>query len=74
MGTRPGQQHNADRRILAGVEEGFMQFKYGLRPEGVALLRAVKRDFGDPIDLMVEDVLEGFYNLPGRGGGRSTHG
>ena len=54
----PGEEHHAHLGIVPGVLEGFQQLEDRLGPEGVPDLRPVEGDPGDPVGLVIGDVLE----------------
>ena len=55
FGARPvaGEQHDADARVLARVVERAVELVDRVRTEGVAHLRPVERDAGDPARYVV---------------------
>src|SRR5262249_36777549 len=58
LATGAGQQDDTDFVVLVGDVERLEQLEDGLGPEGVAHLRSVDGDAGDPLEALVEDVLE----------------
>ncbi|CAA9328346.1 MAG: hypothetical protein AVDCRST_MAG40-1797, partial [uncultured Gemmatimonadaceae bacterium] len=56
--ARAGEQHHAGGEVVARVVEGVDQLRHRLGAEGVAHLRPVDRDPGDPLagDPLVQDV------------------
>ena len=59
LGPCAGEQHHADRRVVARMGEGVLQLDDRLGPEGVAHLGPIDRDLGDALEVFVADVLEG---------------
>src|SRR5262245_38157787 len=65
-----GQQHAADRRVVADAAEGVDQLAHGLRSERIAYLRPGDRDLGDAgPGVLVADVLVVLDRGPVDGGG-----
>src|SRR6478736_1104732 len=62
--ARAREEHDTDLLVLPRVEQGRVHLDHRLRPEGVALLRAVDGDAGDAAGLVVEDVLVFFRGFP----------
>ena len=62
--TFTGEQHHADRGILAGVAKRLLQLDQRLRAEGVAHLGAIEGDARDAVRLPVGDVVVFLDGLP----------
>src|SRR5256885_4007789 len=64
--ARPGQDDDTDAGIVARGLECPAHLEHGRGPEGVAHLRTVDRDLGDPVPGLVDDVLILAGGGPGR--------
>jgi len=64
MGTCAGQQDDPDARIFTGVTKGIVKFKNCFGAKGIALMRAIDRNFGDAVPFMVGNIFVGFDELP----------
>jgi len=60
----PGEDDDADRRVVPGHLEGLDQLACRERSEGVAHLRAVDGDLRDPVGVLVADVGPFTLSLP----------
>ena len=70
MSPGAGEQHDADRGVVADVPEGVDELAHGLRPEGVADVLPVDGDLGDARPgVLVADVLVVADGGPGDGHG-----
>jgi hypothetical protein len=61
-----GEQHDADGRVFARIDERLIHLHDRLGAKRVALLRPVDRDLGDAIGLLVADIGECFDLLPNK--------
>ena len=57
LGAGAGEDDRADLGVVASAGERVAQLGERLRAEGVADLRPVDRDLGDPVGLLVEEVV-----------------
>lgn len=59
-----GENNHADLFIFPSVDQGLRHFIYGQRAERIANLRAIDRDFGDPLGFVVLDIGVGSGGFP----------
>src|SRR5207248_5963519 len=65
LGSRAGEDGDADIGVLAHVLEAFLQLEQGLRAEGVADLGTVDGDLRDPAPrFFVDDVFVLLHQVP----------